>query len=176
MKLHLCCGDIYLYTHENYDVVGTIVTSPPIDARTLNNYYDNREIGDRRKVYVDGYLDLLDIPWKWADNSVEEVVLISAIEHFALRDAQKIVDEIYRILKLQGRLIVDFPDIIESVKLDPDMMMRHIYGSYRDEWAVHKWGYTKESFRKLLGAGWIIEWRTIINHPYPTIGCDAIKF
>jgi hypothetical protein len=180
MKLHLCCGDNYLYTHDNYDVAGKIVSTPPIDARTLDNYYSNRTVGDRRPIYVDGHLNLLDMPWKWEDNSVEEVLLISAIEHFTLKQATSIVGEIYRILQHGGRFISDFPDIQETVnqyKNDTEFMMRHIYGSYKDQWATHKWGYTVVSYMNMLGVNrWkFAVWKNFVTHDYPTIGCCVEK-
>lgn len=180
MKLHLCCGDIYLLGYVNCDVVGSIIREHiPVEATTLDKYYANRTIGKPKEYFIDVQMDLLEMPWDFLTNSIDEIAIISAIEHFKYCSAVLIVNEMYRVLKIGGRLLIDFPNITKSVsryiKNDPDFCIRHIYGSHKNQWSEHHWGYTKETFKKLLGPDWKIKFRQIVKHDYPTIGCEAIK-
>lgn len=183
MKLHLCCGDVYLGGYINCDITGTLRrkadhTEPPTN---LDNYYQGRCIGKRKPNVIDQKMDLTHVPWKFMAESVEEVVMISAIEHFTLEQAKQIVNEVWRVLVPGGIFLVDFPDIEETVKRymqnDPEFGIRLIYGSHRDENAYHAWGYTPETFRNLLGGSrWKrVDFGNIVEHDYPVIGCKAEK-
>lgn len=180
MKIHLCCGDIYLDGYENCDIDGTLSSGGSgIFRRTLDNYYQYRTIGHRRAVLVDKRLDVTVFPWDFEDSVADEVVMIQAIEHFTPSVATQIVAEIYRILKPNGKLLIDFPNIFATVNeylySDHNFMMRHVYGSHRDEYSVHHWGYTHETFKALLGDRWKCDFRDIVDHVYPVIGCEATK-
>lgn len=179
MKLHLACGDIYLQGYINVDRVGCLVDDTSIDyyPTDLAHYYQNRTIGEPRAIWIDRLIDLERFPWPFSDGSVAEIVMIQAIEHFAPAAANEIVREIKRVLTTGGRLLIDFPDTAETIRqladFQPALAMRYVYGSERNR---HLWGYTRESFRLLLGAGWRqIEFREIVHHDYPVIGCEAIR-
>ena len=47
-----------------------------------------------------------DIFWSWKENKFDVITIISVIEHFNPEDVLTIFDEIYRILKPGGRLIM----------------------------------------------------------------------
>jgi len=177
MKLHLACGDVYLKDYINCDIEGII--EKPSYSKTLYNYFEDRKIGERKEIYIDKRMDLLEIPYEFEDNSIEEVAMISSIEHFKLEDATKILNEIKRILKPGGRLVIDFPDIERIVKRyilkEPEWCMRLIYCSNRNKYAIHRWGYTFKSFKKTLGPEWKIRRRIIVNHDYPIVGIVATK-
>jgi len=180
MKLHLCCGDIYLTEHINIDIDGTLVEKiAPDGATTLEHYYKGRMIGNKSQTFVDMKMNLLDIPWRFADNAIEEVVMIQGIEHFYCQDAIKIVAEIRRILKDGGKFLVDFPDIRATVNrhidTNPEFCVRCIYCNHKNRYSIHHWGYTEKTFKDLLGDGWKIEFKEIVKHEYPAIGCIAIK-
>lgn len=180
MKLHLCCGDVYLRGYINCDVTGVLAGNlSHIEMTTLDNYYACRTLGQRKAIIVDRYLDLTTIPYGFNSASIDEIVMVNSIEHFTHDTAIRIVAEFKRILKAGGRLLVDFPDIAETVKLyydsNPNFCMRHIYNTHKDTYATHQWGYTKKTFLELLGDGWDVIWRDIVEHDYPVIGCEAIK-
>lgn len=179
MKLHLCCGDVYLADYINCDVTGILASNVPLVAKTtLQNYYADRMLGQRQAILVDRYLDLTTPPYGFAEQSIDEIVMINAIEHFDKNTARRIVAEIKRILKPGGKFLVDFPDLAETIKqyyfADPEFCMRHIYNTHKDTYATHRWGYTPQTFQNLLGLGWRIIWRDIVAHDYPVIGCEAI--
>ena len=181
MKVHLCCGDVYLAGYANCDVDGELASESAVDipARTLENYYSNRLVGHKQTTFVDRRFDITKFPWPFTDESVDELVMIQAIEHFDYPTAQKIIDEILRILVPGGKLLIDFPDVEGAIakyaKTDPEFMIRFIYCNHKNQYSVHHWGYTKETFPKLLGFGWEYEFREIVHHLYPVIGCEATK-
>ena len=118
MKLHLCSGDRYLEGYENIDCKGILVSEDSIIKKlTLDNYYSGSKIGELKDFYIDKRFNLLGNNLPYKDNSIDEVVMISAIEHFSLRQAQNIVSEIYRVLRVRGKFLVDFPDIISTINL-----------------------------------------------------------
>lgn len=171
MRLHLCCGDIYLKGYVNIDCVGI---PPPKGYKgiTLNDYFKNKIIGKPGYVYVDRILDLTK-SWDYKPNSIFEVVMINGIEHFDLFDARRIVFKIKKILKVGGKFLVDFPNLKEIGKeQDEEWACRLLYGSIVNP---HKWGYTKNTFLKLLGDGWNVKFRDIVKHDYPSTGVEAVK-
>jgi len=178
MKVHLCCGDIYLDGYKNIDISGSR-RGEVIVGRSLKNYYLERFIGSKQPTVIDQKMDLTKFPWPFKDNSIQEFVMIQGIEHFYKKDAFHIVQEIQRKLKKGGRFLVDFPDIKKTVETyiesDPEFAMRFIYCNHKNQYSVHHWGYTRETFRELLGSGWKIRFRTIVKHDYPVIGCEATK-
>lgn len=180
MKVHLCCGDVYLTGYVNCDVEGEM-SEAAIDLpfRDLSNYYSNRLVGHKHPTYVDKKFDVTCFPWPFEDESVDEVVMIQAIEHFEFPMAKQIIDEILRILVPGGVLKIDFPDIVATVAkyamTDPRFMMRFIYCNHKNQYSIHHWGYTKETFPELLGIGWEYEFEEIVHHIYPVIGCKATK-
>jgi SAM-dependent methyltransferase len=187
MKLHICCGDVYLKDYINIDIEGYLVNEykeENINLTTIDKYYkykfDTEFIKRQRRTYIiDKKMNVLK-RWEFEDNSIEEIIMISAIEHFNKKDAEFIVNEIKRVLKPKGKFIVDFPNIKEDVNKyyysNPNFLMELIYCNHKNELSTHKWGYTYDSFKNLLGSGWqIITETTIIEHDYPMIGILAVK-
>jgi predicted SAM-dependent methyltransferase len=179
MKLHLCAGDIYLQGYTNIDITGKLVKNGVAHSTTLENYYFDRAIGRKKPTYIDKKMNILRFPWEFGDASVDEIVMIQAIEHFFIKDARLIIAEIHRLLKVGGRFLVDFPDIETTVReymnLNPNFCMRFIYCNHKNRYSVHHWGYTRETFSQLLGEKWSICFRQIVKHDYPVIGCEATK-
>jgi cyclopropane fatty-acyl-phospholipid synthase-like methyltransferase len=118
--------------------------------------------------------------WDYQDETVNEVVMISAIEHFTRTEAEFIVSEIKRVLVPEGQLIIDFPDIKKDVEIyhdkNPEFLMELIYCNHKNRLSTHNWGYTEKTFTKLLGSGWKeIIWTDIVKHDYPMLGALCIK-
>jgi len=183
MKLHICCGDVYLKGYLNTDIKGEKLKSLYCpNETTLENYYqDDFQKERKRKPYIyDQYLDILKSPWPCPCSVIDEIVMISAIEHFNKVEARYILNEIKRVLRPRGRLVIDFPDLKEQInqyyESDPDFCMELIYCNQKDSESQHKWGYSEASFEEALGNGWdSIEFKTIVQHDYPMIGCVAIR-
>ena len=184
MRLHICTGDIYLENYLNIDIKGKLVSEISKEEleknkTTIDKYFKYSFGTSRREIIIDKKMDITK-PWDYKDNSIEEIVAISTIEHFTLVEARFIMSEIKRVLKSNGQLIIDFPDIKETVKqyldITPQFCMRLLYCNQKDKYSTHFWGYTKRTFKELLGCGWKeVFWDSVIEHNYPMISCFAIK-
>jgi len=180
MKLHLCCGDVYLQDYINIDVYGDLVEVIPenFNLTTLDKYY-KKEIFNFQRPIVDRIMKLPQ-GYVYEPYSIDEVLMISAFEHFSKEDAQELIRRIHNSLKSGGRFRFDFPDVSATVNQyweQPEYMMRLIYGSGKNEFAYHKFGYTDKTIRDVLK---IVPWTSvdigeIVKHEYPMIGVTAIK-
>ena len=54
--------------------------------------------------------DLTNFPWPWEDDSVEEILMLDLLEHFPYNMTDRILEEARRVLKIDGRLIIQAPD------------------------------------------------------------------
>lgn len=183
MKLHLCCGDVYLDGWHNVDILGKAVAfgEDNPNKTTVDNYYsrpydlENKQ----REILIDQRVNLTDT-WDIAANSCDRVLFVSTIEHFTVPEAQHVVKEAHRVLKNGGLFQFDFPDIYKAVdvyKNNPDELMRLIYCSHKNEYSIHKWGYTNDTaLRLLLCCDWKdVQFGEIVSHDYPMLGVTAYK-
>lgn len=183
MKIHLCCGDIYLIDYINIDIEGQLSSTAlpnnlANNSTTLGNYFKYSFGTPRRSIIVDKLMDITK-PWDIESNSIDEIVMISAIEHFKLSEAQFIVSEVKRVLKSGGEFKFDFPDLRKDILEyyhKPDFLMELIYCNWKNPYSTHKWGYTIESARELLDMGWKYVFpQEIVKHDYPMQGMIGIK-
>lgn len=188
MKLHLCCGSVYLKGYINVDIQGIRRDEYEyqVNETDLEHYYRGPlkppPLSRRGAFIIDQKVDLL-ARWPWEDESINEVILIQGIEHFLQDEAEYIVSEIYRVLKSGAKFIFDFPDIVNIVReyadKDFDMMCRLIYCNHKDIYSQHKNCFSEKTFAKLLhdkARGWAnIEFKNIVKHAYPVIGGIAVK-
>jgi len=182
-KLHLACGDIYLKGYENVDIGGILSKECSRkelnkNKTTLNKYFKYSFGSPRRNIIVDKKMNLLDI-WSYKENSIDEIVMISCIEHFSKKDADFIISEVKRVLKSGGKFIVDFPDLKEQFlkyyEKDPEFYMELVYCNHKNQYSIHHWGYTEDTFKKALGDSFSCVKKTVVKHDYPMIGIVATK-
>lgn len=186
-KLHVCCGDIYLLDYINIDIKGIIVKNKFCynhNLTTLDKYYKFPFGSEPREFIIDEQMDIL-LPWCFKDESVDEVLMISAIEHFTLAEAEYIIKQAFYVLKHGGVLKIDFPDLVKGVddysfgKCTWEELMQLIYCNNKNKYSEHKYGYIKTTFKELLeraGRDWkSIVFKDIVKHSYPMIGCEAVK-
>lgn len=89
----------------------------------------NLELELHPDVDADVYGDItkgLDFP----DEEFDEVLMIHVIEHIERKYHDRVLDEIWRILKPDGRLVLGFPDFIECAK-------RFIENKYGGRWSMY---------------------------------------
>lgn len=189
MKLHLCCGTVYLENYLNVDVQGYIRgenLEVQINETSFKNYYKfplrNEPLTQRGNFVIDQRVNIL-IPFPWYQESIDEVVMIQSLEHFLPFEVEFIIGEIHRILKPEGFFIFDFPDIVKTVEIygkkDFKKMNRLIYCNHKDKYSIHKSAYNEELFKQTLlenDRRWnSIEFKEVVEHEYPVIGGRAIK-
>jgi predicted SAM-dependent methyltransferase len=83
IKLHLGCGNVYLKNYLN------------IDVRPLKN--------------VDIVADITSLPFI-PDSSVDEIYTCHTFEHISHQKSMKVLEEWFRILKCEGKIIISVPD------------------------------------------------------------------
>ena len=194
VKLHFGCGPVYLEGWTNIDVYNkgyAHLSTEREDLRDYNktdlaNYYKYTR-GTRKGdfVVVDMYMDLAEIPYQFENESVDKILIVNTFEHFSQADATKLLKEWYRILKNGGELLIDVPDLIGTLKIvengkDAEEMnwgIRLFYGSQKNDFSFHKWGYTLETISALSKKIGFkkVDKINLIKHDYPMIMVKIIK-
>lgn len=186
MKLHMCCGSVYLNGYLNCDIVGKY----PYESNSnpnftdLENYFKYPFEPDvtkrvRREFIIDWKMDPLEF-WPWCD-TVTEIVMVSAFEHFEhLTEIPHIIEQAHKVLKVGGVWKFDFPDIVKQVEqykgVDDEFMMELIYCNHKNKYSVHQWGYTYSTISKYLTPDkWKLEFKDVVKHDYPMLGIWATK-
>jgi len=104
--------------------------------------------------------NLDELPWPWADNSFDEVQLISVAEHLKLSLIETL-NECWRIVRPKGKLIIKYPlwngpnthkdpthrwfwDLGVLDYVDPSTRDGQMYNYYTDrKWKIHSRGVIK---------------------------------
>lgn len=89
----------------------------------------NLELEPHPDVDADVYGDITK-GLKFESNTFVEVLMIHVIEHIQRKFHGRVLGEVWRILKPNGRLIMGFPDIIENMK-------RFIDNKYGGRWSMY---------------------------------------
>jgi len=135
----------------------------------------------REEVKPDMLLDLEKVPYPFESNSVEEIIAKDILEHFSYRNTKKILEEWYRILKPNGIIYIQCPDL-EAIALkvifnnsyDYSQISYWVYGGQDYKENTHKAGFTIRTLKKLLESiGFKI--LKIQNDGGTNIMCWAIK-
>ena len=197
-KVHLCCGTVYLTGYENCDHDGIvlddlnkaminnqIIENP--NETTIDNYFKFPFEPDaskrvHRDFIIDTKMNILE-KWYWEDKSVDEIVMINGWEHFTHnKDIPIIYSEIKRVLKTGGVFKFDFPDMKAIVNKyhdnanDPEYCACLLYCNHKNPYSIHHWGYTKNSIKLYFPESeWVLEFKDVVKHDYPSQGVWAIK-
>lgn len=129
---------------------------------------------------VDDYVDIRS--WKYTANCFDEILIINSFEHFSAKEATLILESFYLSLEPGGQLFIDVPDIEETLRqmnsgvLSANFAMRHIYGSHKNPFNVHKTGYTLEMLKEITtNIGFHCQPHVKVPHCYPTIAVVCQK-
>jgi len=138
MKLNLCCGDDVRDGYINIDI-----------RKTKQNV-----------LMLDLEKELLK---PFPSNSVEEIIAKDCIEHVSWRRVEDLLRDIHRVLKCDGRVYIQVPDleaIAKKVILNPDFCFGDlcgwkaisywVYGGQDYEYNYHKAGFTIQTLKRLL--------------------------
>lgn len=195
IKLHLGCGTVYLRSWVNCDVEGLMAENNDDivqhNGTNIEHYYKYpygdpyKDIGNRpcgNMVVMDMQLDISIIPYSFGDNVVDKILAVSVLEHFTEVDAGLILQEWHRILLPGGYVIISVPDLIKTAKLvkkkdTTKWAISLIYGSQKNIYSYHKWGYTQTTLMDLcLESGFTPQSiPNIIKHEYPMFTIKAVK-
>jgi len=162
MRLNLCCGDDVRDGYVNIDV-----------RKTKPNV-----------LILDLEKELLK---PFPNNSVDEIIAKDCIEHISWRRIEDLLKDIYRVLKCNGRVYIQVPDleaISKKVILNPDFCFGDlcgwkaisywVYGGQDHEYNYHRAGFTIPTLRRLLESmGFTVE--DIRNDGGSNIVCWAYK-
>ena len=188
MKLHLGCGTIYLKGYINLDICPKYLADEAPrkileqNTTTFENYYKH-SFGEGSGICVaDTCGKINELPFD--SNSCEEVILLHVLEHIPSYDVEKVLNEIYRVIKPGGSFVVAVPDLKETAKLlvdsksneEEDWALRLIHGTQRNEWSHHYCGYTRRTLIKLLSSYGFSDFVDLPNiNFYPAIHIRATK-
>lgn len=193
-KLHLGCGTIYLKGWINIDLNlphhHLTIDRPDLmktNGTTLDNYY-KEDVGKKdflkgtfhkKEVVCDMVANVKNLPFE--NESVDEMLAVQLFEHFGRIEAEELLDYWWGLLKFGGSLRLHVPDILGIYKQfqkdnDEDWMIRQIFGSQKNEFGFHKFGYTEETLSQLLLKHHFknVEFVENINN-YPSIAIKAYK-
>lgn len=111
----------------------------------------------RREVNPDLVWNLEQLPYPFDDESIEEIIAKDVLEHFSYRRIEPIIKEWHRILKADGKLFIQAPDLLAiayKVILNPQMdywrMSYWLYGGQEYPENTHKAGFTIQTLKTLL--------------------------
>lgn len=61
-------------------------------------------------------VDLTSFPWKWNDETVDEILMYDFLEHFPYRTTKPMLEEVWRILKPEGVVEIQVPDFEQCAR------------------------------------------------------------
>ena len=152
-------------------------------GQDIKQGYVNADI--RKLNGVDIVVDM-EKPLPFQNEEFDEVLMKDSMEHVSWRNIEQLINEVHRILKKGGKLIIQCPDLEEIAKqviLNPDFKFNElegykaisfwVYGEQNYPENTHKSGFTKPALRKLLEShGFKIE---RMETGGTNIICEAVK-
>lgn len=188
MKIHVGSGSVYLKDYINIDACPDffIDNAPPeileMNTTVFSEYYKNDFGKGSGKCIADLQGSSNVMPF--LDGSVEEIVMMHALEHIPSYDVGEKLKEFNRILKINGELILGVPDIKETAKIlanaktpeEEDWAIRLIHGTQKNRWSHHFCGYTERTLKNLLSEYGFGNFEILPNiNFYPAIHIKSFK-
>ena len=183
LKLHLGAGSVFLKGYTNIDIRGVLADDYPQamldNETTIDNYYRGLEgtmksLPHPRSTVVNSLADIRQLPY--GARAVDKVVAIQVFEHLTPVEAIKTLDHWHALLKSGAPLVLSVPDMLGTMFLlesddeqERSFAVRHLRGSYKNEYARHYAWYTETTLTQLLEhCGFQVE-RLPNFHLYPSI-------
>ena len=120
-------------------------------GRKLKEGYVNIDCQKSERSKPDVIADCRSLPY--AVCSVDLIESYHLLEHLSLEEAVAALTHWHKLLKSDGKVIMELPDLEQDMRLflDGDAEMIHsIFGRQRNQFDFHKYGYTKLTLEKLL--------------------------
>lgn len=136
---------------------------------------------DKYDYNADANWDINHLPLN--DRCIAQVICSDVLEHLSHDQVLPVLKELFRVLKLESRLIIIVPDLVglcEHVIKDPEDEWRlaQLYGHQQHEGQFHRTGFTIKRLTNLLGfAGFnrILLAHYIAIDGLKSIYCEAYK-
>ena len=103
--------------------------------------------------------DLTKVPYPFGALLFDKIIMAHVIEHIPEQKHVKILCELFRLLKPEGRLAISYPEFpkvaalyLKNRLIDVDIWKATIYGRGRDEWDRHKALMDTMYFRETLNS------------------------
>lgn len=199
LKLHLGCGTVYLEGFANIDIWRdgfSFLASerPDLVSRnrtTFSKYYKDEVTknaimsarDEPRYVVADRFQDITALDYR--PGSAELIVCVQTLEHLTKGEVDRALSNWHSILKPGGVLHIDVPDFEETAKLllaqeseeAKEWYYRLIYGSQKDNFSIHKDGYSEKKLRTILVEHSFKDIRRLpdTRHFYPSIIVECSK-
>jgi predicted SAM-dependent methyltransferase len=191
LRLHIGCGDVYLKDWVNIDVYreeGVYFAGIRSDLRdenltTMDKYYKHNLFEGSGNCVIDAYADASHLPYSTGE--VDSILTVQVAEHFSRAEVVKVLAEWYRVLRSGGQLFVDVPDLMGILKMlidavdvkDDEWVARLLYGSHKNRYSCHSWGYTPRSLSHLLKTAGFANTKevSLIEHAYPAFMLMSVK-
>ena len=160
MKLHIGNGTVYLDGYINIDITGKLASEYPADAdhnrTTVDKYYKFPFRENKDNNVTDVIMDAKKLIYE--DSSIDEILCVNFIDHLTKDEFLTTLREWHRVLKTDGKLIIDVDDRRKQARMLADAVsndaiewaLRLIYCDHAKEGRSHKWGYTKKYLRHIL--------------------------
>lgn len=165
MKIHFACGKRVLPGYYNVDAVHN--PGAPQDPDLIYEMRFDAEGALREKMIL-------------SDECADEVLSIHFFEHVYAWQAPAVLAEWRRLLKPQGRLVLELPDLLKCArnllkhaatggKPLQQMGMWGIFGdqTLKDPYMTHRWGWWPESLKAFLEANGFTGVRFETPHWHP---------
>lgn len=116
---------------------------------------DQRAVRAIRELVHDGVFQIDGHKTAFRDNEFDRIVIVDFLEH--IRTDREFANELYRIVKPGGELIVNVPHIKQSMLC----RFRHALGETDEKHGHVRPGYTPESLARVLQGGFtLVSWKT----------------
>jgi predicted SAM-dependent methyltransferase len=191
VRLHLGCGNVYLQGWINVDVHQPGFAFTPAERpdlvealqTTLSNYYKYPFGQAPNAVLADRFMDITAL--EFPDGFADEILAVGVFEHFSRDEARRMLADWCRVLKPTGRAVIDVPDLVATGRLLTDATtpeealwaIRLIYGSQKNPFSFHKWGYTPDTLAEMARQCGFSrsEPLTLVEHDYPMFSMALIR-
>jgi predicted SAM-dependent methyltransferase len=113
--------------------------------------YINIDIRLPKMKEPDYVCDIVKLPYK--ENMIDEIVAYHSFEHLSKPDAFKAVSSWLKMLRPEGKLVIECPDILMLCKKVAEGEIQYIdniYGLGRQPYDFHKYGWTGSTLSSLL--------------------------
>lgn len=165
VKLNLGCGNKLYKSTEDETWINVDVIKPESNETNIITFltkFNGDQVFSISNInfYESELKNLKDMP----DNFADEIHGYHIIEHFFRDEIEPLLDEWYRVLKPNGKIILEQPDIVKcaanmlaGIARGEDLLWHNLGvlgfygdGSTEEPYMGHKWGWTYETLGIML--------------------------